>query len=225
MRSLRIQGAARRRRRPRGDRAGLRVDPRVSRPARAGPRPRAAADPPRAGPMSTPAGAGWRGIGAAAVLLLGLTAVDPPVSGQTVSLAEARTLVSTGRLDEAVQVYTRLLAARPNDLDARKERARVLGWLHRDEDALPDYDRGLQVTPRDTDAAVARARTLARLERVDEAEQALRGAIASHPRGADAHLALGTLLLQRGRVEEATASFTRARALAPGDPAPLVGLV
>jgi YaiO family outer membrane protein len=168
------------------------------------------------------AGAERRGI--AAVLLLGLVAIGQPVAGQTATLAGARALVRAGRLDEAVEAYTRLLEAHPNDLEARKERARVLGWLHRDQDALPDYDRVLQVTPRDTDAAVARARTLARLDRVDEAELALRGAIATHPRGADPHLALGALLLQRGQAEEATAAFTRARALAPGDPAPLVGL-
>jgi YaiO family outer membrane protein len=169
-------------------------------------------------------GGAWRGIGLAVVLLLGSIAVDRPVSGQTTTLDEARALARTGHLDEALQTYTRLLEAHPDDLEVRKERARVLGWLHRDEDAVADYDRVLEVTPRDTEAAVARARTLARLDRVDEAEQALRAAIAGNPKDADAHLALGALLLRRGQVEEATASFTRARALAPGDPAPHVGL-
>jgi YaiO family outer membrane protein len=174
--------------------------------------------------MSRRAGADWRGLAGAAVLLLGLMASDRPGWAQPAAIDQARTLARTGHLDEAVVVYTRLLEAHPNDLAARKERARILCWLHRDADALPDYDRVLQAAPRDTETAVARARTLARLDRVDEAEQALRGAIAGHPRGADAHLALGTLLLQRGRADEATASFTRARALAPGDPVPLVGL-
>ena len=166
-----------------------------------------------------------RAAGLAAILLLGLAlAAGRPAAGDTAALDEARALVRAGRLDEAVAAYSGLLAAHPEDLEARMERARVLGWLHRPAEALEDYDRVLAVTPRDVEAAVARARVLVQLDRADEAERALRDAVADHPDFADAHLALGAVLLQRGQTAEAMAAFTRARSLAPDDPAPLVGL-
>ena len=161
----------------------------------------------------------------AAILLLGLAlAAGRPAAGETAALDEARALVRAGRLDEAVTAYSALLEAHPEDLEARMERARVLGWLHRPAEALEDYDRVLAVTPRDLEAALARARVLVRLDRADEAERALRDMVAGHPDFTDAHLALGTVLLQRGQADEAMAAFTRARSLAPNDPAPLVGL-
>jgi YaiO family outer membrane protein len=166
-----------------------------------------------------------RAAGLAASLLLGIAlARGTPAAGQTAALADARALARAGRLDEAVAAYAGLLEAHPGDLEIRKERARVLGWLHRHAEALEDYDRVLAVTPRDVEAAVARARTLVRLDRVDEAERALREAIADDPAFVDAHLALGSVLLQRGQLEEAIDAFGRARTLAPDDPAPLVGL-
>jgi YaiO family outer membrane protein len=161
----------------------------------------------------------------AATLLLGIAlARATPAAGQTGALADARALARAGRLDEAVAAYADLLEGHPEDLEIRKERARVLGWLHRHAEALEDYDRVLAVTPRDVEAAVARARALVRLNRVDEAERALREAIADDPAFVDAHLALGSVLLQRGQLEEAIDAFGRARTLAPDDPAPLVGL-
>jgi YaiO family outer membrane protein len=166
-----------------------------------------------------------RGAGLVALLALAVwLAAARSAAGQTAPLDEARAHARAGRLDEALIAYTSLLEAQPHDLEARKERARVLGWLHRHGDALDDYDRVLAATPRDGEARVARARVLVRLDRIDEAERALREAIADQPDLVEAYLALGALLLHRGQPDEATAAFTRARALDPDDPAPLVGL-
>jgi YaiO family outer membrane protein len=188
-------------------------------------RAEAAARPDRVDPVTTLAVSRVRRISLAAVLLLGfILATGRPAEGQPPALDTARTLARTGHLDEAVAAYTTLLEAHPEDLEVRKERARVLGWLHRHAEALEDYDRVLAVTPRDVEAALARARVLGRLDRIEEAEHALRAAVADHPDLADAHLALGVVLLRRGQIEGATAAFARARALDPDDPAPLVGL-
>jgi YaiO family outer membrane protein len=163
--------------------------------------------------------------GLAAVLLLGLVlATTRPAAGQSAALDAARAHARAGRLEEAVALYTGVIQAHPEDLEARKERARVLGWLHRHAEALADYDRVLAVTPGDVEALVGRARVLVRMDRIDEAARALRAAAVEHPDVADADLALGAVLLRQGHTDEATAAFTRARALAPGEPAPLVGL-
>ena len=160
---------------------------------------------------------------ASLVVWLVLAAVSA-ASGQPSALEEARAHVRARHLDEAVAAYTHFLETHPGDLEARKEYARILGWLHRPAEALVEYERVLAVTPRDVEAVLGRARVLVRMDQRDEAERALRAAVADHPDVADAHLALGTVLLQRGQVDEATAAFTRARTLAPGEPAPLVGL-
>jgi YaiO family outer membrane protein len=159
------------------------------------------------------------------LLLLGLgPTAARPAAGQTAPLDEARAHARAGRLDQALSAYTRLLDAHPQDLGARKERARVLGWLHRHAEALEDYDRVLAVTPRDGDARVARARVLVRLDRIDEAEAALRKVVGEQPDHVDAHLALGAVLLRKGQAYEAAKAFAWARALDLDDPAPLVGL-
>jgi YaiO family outer membrane protein len=150
--------------------------------------------------------------------------VGPPASGQPAALDEARALARRGRLEDAAAVCTRVLAAHPEDLEARRERARLLVWLHRPDEALGDYDRVLAVAPGDADAALGRAHLLLRLDRLDEAERAVRRTIADQPTLAEAHVALGGILLRRGQIPEARAAFARARQLAPHDPAPLVGL-
>jgi YaiO family outer membrane protein len=160
-----------------------------------------------------------------ALLLLGLVLTTGlPAAGAPATLDEARALAAAGRPAEAVAACTSLLEAHPEDLEARKARARYLAWLHRPADALDDYDRVLAVTPRDADAALARAGVLLRLDRVDEAERAVRQTVADQPTLVEAQLALGGILLRRGQVAEARAAFARAQVLAPGAPAPLVGL-
>ena len=173
--------------------------------------------------MTRPARGRARGTGLAAVLLLALALLTPRLAlGQTVE--EARALARAGQLDEAVRAYTRVLDARPNDVEARMERARILGWLHRHADALADYDRVLALTPRDVDAILGRARALVRLDRIDEAREVLEKTATDYPDVADVHLALGAVALRQGRTDEALRAFARARELAPTDPAPLIGL-
>jgi YaiO family outer membrane protein len=166
-----------------------------------------------------------RGARLAALLCLAVWPLAaPPATGQAAALDEARAHARAGRLDEAVTACTSLLEAHPQDLEARKERARVYGWLHRDAEALADYDRVLALAPQDGEARVARARVLVRLDRIEEAERALRETIADHPDLVEAHLALGAVLLRTGQANEAVAVFARAWVLDRQDPAALVGL-
>jgi YaiO family outer membrane protein len=161
----------------------------------------------------------------AALAVVGLAlGLGRSAAGQTGTLDGARALARAGRLEEAVAAYSALLEAHPDEGDARKERARVLGWLHRDDEALADYERVLATTPRDVEAQLGRARTLMRLDRLDDAGRALQQAVADSPDDADVHLVLGALHLRRGQPAEASGAFMRARALAPDAPAPLAGL-
>jgi YaiO family outer membrane protein len=149
-----------------------------------------------------------------------VTRAQPPAE----PLAEARALVRAGQLEAALEAYTRLLDSRPDDVEVRTERARVLGWLGRYDEALAELARVLAVVPRDVDARVSRARVLAYQKRYAEAEQALRQVVADNPGAVDAHLALGDVLGWSGRYPDAAAAYETARGLAPADPQPVLGL-
>jgi YaiO family outer membrane protein len=164
---------------------------------------------------------------AVAVLLIAAAALGAPAGAQTPApdpLDAARALVRAGKLEEAAAAYTAVLEARPQALEARTERGRVLGWLGRYDEALADFDRVLAVTPRDVDARVGKGRVLAYARRYAEAEAELRGALALDPAAADAQLALGDVLAWQQRYPEAARAFERARELAPASPEPWVGL-
>jgi YaiO family outer membrane protein len=139
-------------------------------------------------------------------------------------LAEARALVRAGTLEAAAAAYTRVLEARPGDLEARVERGRVLGWLGRYAEALADFERVLAVTPRDVDARVGKARLLAYQKRYAEAEAELGRTLAEDQSAVEAHLALGDVLGWQQRFAEAARAYAAARTLAPRDPQPVLGL-
>jgi YaiO family outer membrane protein len=139
-------------------------------------------------------------------------------------LAEAAALARGGKLAEALAAYDRLLAVTPDFTEARKGRARVLGWLDRYAEALADYDRVLRDSPHDVEARAGRARLLGWMARYEEGEAEARRALAIDPRAAEVHAVLGTLLGWQRRFGEAAAAFEQARALAPHDPDPVLGL-
>jgi YaiO family outer membrane protein len=163
----------------------------------------------------------WAAALAVVAALAGPVAAQTPPGGP---LAEARALVRAGRLAEAVEAYTRVLDATPDDLEARTERGRVLGWLERYPEALADLDRVLLVQPRDVDAGVAKGRVLAYQKRYAEAEAELARVLADDPRAVDAHLALGDVLSWQQRFPDAARAYEKARELAPTDPQPVLGL-
>lgn len=155
-----------------------------------------------------------------AALGAGVAAAQPAAD----TLAEARALVRAGRLQEAIAAYTRHVEAVPDDLEARTERGRVLGWLQRFDEALADFDRVLEVRPRDVDAGVGKGRVLAYQKRYAAAEAELRRVLADEPAAVDAHLALGDVLAWQQRFGDAARAYEAARALAPADPQPVLGL-
>lgn len=168
------------------------------------------------------AAAAW--LVAAAAGSVGAQAPEPA------GLAEARALVRAGHLEAAAAAYTRLLDGAPQaldglpDLEVRKERGRVLGWLGRQPEALADFDRVLAAAPRDVEARIGRGRVLGWMGRYAEAEAEFRRAAADEPTAADAYTGLGDVLGWQQRHADAAAAYARARSLAPRDPEPVLGL-
>lgn len=148
--------------------------------------------------------------------ILGAEPTDP--------LAEAQARLRAGKVEEALIIYDRVLKARPENLEARKGRALVLGRLGRYPDALEEYGRALTLRPEDVEAHIGRARVLGWMGRLAEAEAECRQTLTKNPSAVEAYLQLGTILGWRHRYSEAAETYERARELAPQDPEPFIGL-
>jgi tetratricopeptide (TPR) repeat protein len=148
-------------------------------------------------------------------LMIGSEAISAP---RPDSLEAVRALVREGWLDEAVAACTRLLAANPGDLEARKERGKILGWLKRHPEALADYDAVLAVDPRDAEARLGRGRVLGYMGRYRDAEGEHRRALADDPRAtAEALVEIGRLRFWQEDLAGARTAWTDALAIDPGN--------
>jgi tetratricopeptide (TPR) repeat protein len=132
-------------------------------------------------------------------------------------LAHASALRRSGRAEEAIDAYQRLLAAKPDLPDSWYN----LGWLQRHarrfEEALASYDEALRrgVTGPE-EVHLNRAVILSdHMGRPEEAEAELRKALAIAPDYVPALLNLGNVAEDLGRREDARSAYERALAAEP----------
>ncbi len=92
------------------------------------------------------------------------------------------------------------------------------------EECLAPLQKCLSMDPGHNHAAVAVGVALTKLKRHDEAEIVLRAAAAIQPDESLIQQNLAALLARAGKMNEALAYFRQAVKLAPGNPAPLMGL-
>lgn len=133
-------------------------------------------------------------------------------------------LHAAGRLEEAEQVYQRVLRARSNDFDALHMLGVVRTQQGRHREAVRLISDALRVQPAAAAAHVNLANSLQALGRHDEAIRHLRAAIALKADLVDAHSNLGSVLIASGRHEEAETVLKRALALNPRHPQTLNNL-
>ena len=86
----------------------------------------------------------------------------------------ARTLLSSGRLAEAVDAYRRTIADRPDDFTLYNNMAECLRRLGALAEALEALNRADRLLPRHVTVALNRAALMAELGRLDEAVLVLR---------------------------------------------------
>jgi tetratricopeptide (TPR) repeat protein len=131
----------------------------------------------------------------------------------------ARALVLFGRLADADQVFTRLMALTPDSAYPLASRAHVRAQLGQRDAAIADYQRLTQQHPR---AAAAHWYNLGFLleqaGRVDEAGNAFRQALALNEKLDTAWYGLGLVLIQQQRYDEAVAALKRNTELQPMSP-------
>ncbi len=121
-------------------------------------------------------------------------------------------LIDLQRNEEAVAVYSRVLAAQPQDAVALSDRGLAQLELGRLDAALADFDAALKINPRFAAALGNKGLALARLGQMAEAVAACDAAIALEPQAPGLQRSKGHVLLSAGRVPEALAAFEQALA-------------
>lgn len=124
-------------------------------------------------------------------------------------------LADAGRIREAVSLYRRALAQRPDYADAHCNLGAALANLGQLEEAEQSYRRAIAIDPGAAVACYNLGNVLRDLGRQDDAEQSYRRAIALRPDFAVAHYNLANLHKVLGRLEEAESGYCRALVLQP----------
>lgn len=124
-----------------------------------------------------------------------------------------RQLVQQQELTTALTIAESRLAERPDDLEARGWRARLLAWTHRWNESEIEYLAVLHSAPHDMDILVGLADLLIWQERSVEALTFLDQATALDGSRNDVQLRRGRLLHALGRRAEAGAAYSRVLSL------------
>ncbi len=134
-----------------------------------------------------------------------------------VALALARAAEDAGYWGDAAQAYDEYLALRPDDMAARRDRARVLGYTGtRLEEGLREMKWYISRFPKDPVGYFNLAQFTWR-ETPEESLEQLATAIRLDPNFASAHVARAWLLNRLGRAKEAVPHLEAALKIAPKD--------
>lgn len=126
-------------------------------------------------------------------------------------IAEARWLY-----EEAIQHFSRALAARPGDPEMYCSLGGVLHKARRFADAGEVFRKGLEVDAKHVTLLVGRAAALIKLKRLDEALVLLERARALAPQEAEPQFGLSVVHAELGHVEQAIDALRLAHARMPG---------
>ena len=132
-------------------------------------------------------------------------------------LRQATDLHRQGRLDEAEQLYGRLLDAKPQHFDALHRLAIVAMQRGDFDTALSRIDHALRVTPTSASATLNRGSILVALKRYGDALAAYDCAVEFDGDDPDTHYNRANVLKEMGRPEQALASYEEVIKRRPND--------
>jgi putative PEP-CTERM system TPR-repeat lipoprotein len=133
----------------------------------------------------------------------------------TLQLDAVNGLLSVRRFADARARADAVLAANPNNVDARIMRATAIAGLGDFDTAVSEIRRAIDIEPRRTRSYVDLGALFLLRARYTEAEAAFKQAIALDPRSVDAHLALATLYRNTNRQPDAEQYLKKALDIDP----------
>ncbi len=125
------------------------------------------------------------------------------------------TLLTQGRLDEAIAQFNASLQLRPGFADARCNLGSALLRQGRVDDAVAEFRRAVEAQPRHVIARCNLGLTLLQKGQVDEAIREFEAAAAVGPAGSIGRYYLGNVFLGRGQPDQAVAEYEKALAANP----------
>jgi len=111
------------------------------------------------------------------------------------------------RLDEAIALFRRYVAAEPGYSGGRTALARVVAWTGNYSGAVAIYDSVLTTEPNNREAVLGRAQTLAWANRFDESLAAYKRWTVAHPTDRDAAVDYARALAWNGQLAEAESRY------------------
>ena len=134
-----------------------------------------------------------------------------------VLVARGHLMESRGKLDDAVDAYTRALARRPDDATIYYDRGVALGRLRRWDDAIADYTQAIEHDPGMARAYNNRAAAYAQQRRFDAAVADFTKTISLDSKSALAYRNRGLAYHDLGQITPSIEDYTVAIRLDPND--------
>ncbi len=147
-----------------------------------------------------------RSMGARAFLALALVLFTAaPASAQT--MKEGKDALAQGRYDDAVSAYRAVVAASPDDAEARIGLGNALEKKRQWQPALDEYRKAAELDPRLAEPQRGIGSMQLRLNQPVEAEAAFRKATDVDRKFPEAQLGLGDALVEQKKISEAIAVY------------------
>lgn len=126
--------------------------------------------------------------------------------------------------EPSLNLFDRLVAVAPGNLDARIDRARVLSWANRFDDSIDAYTEALQQQPKDRRARIGLAQVLAWSAQLDSAAAVYEGVLADDPSDLEALQGHARVTAWSGDLTSAEARWRQALEVGGEDGSTLIGL-
>jgi len=120
-----------------------------------------------------------------------------------------------GKLEEAIEAYTKALAIKPDYAEAYSNMGAALADQGKPEEAIEVYNKALAIKPDYAEAYSNMGNALKEQGMLEEAIEAYTKALAIKPDYAEAYSNMGVALADQGKLEEAIEVYNKALAIKP----------
>ena len=138
--------------------------------------------------------------------------------------AQAKQLMSSGRFEEAIPIYRRMVKAQPGNPGLLLNLGLAQHMAGREREAIPNFEAVLKAQPNSLPALISLGSARLALSQANEAIAPLRKALAANPGDHETHGLLASALLEAKRLDEAGTEYRKLTEAVPQDPRAWYGL-
>ena len=120
-----------------------------------------------------------------------------------------------GKLDEAIEAYTRVLSIQPDFADSYNNMGVALKEQGRIDEAIDAYNKALSIQPDFSEAYNNMGNALNKLGKHGEAIEVFNKALSIKPDNAESYNNLGNALQKQGKIDEAIEAYKKALSIKP----------